>query len=361
MQKYYLDILTSVLQGKHTASNKNDKILLIDGMNMFIRTFSASPLTNNNGEHVGGYIGFLLSLSNVIKLFNPTRCIIVFDGKGGSAARRKLYPEYKQGRKMNIHINRSEYLKDDDITIEHLVALKKIQLSKLLDYLDCLPITTIVIDNIEADDVISHISNKIYNNSNIIISSDDKDFLQLINNNISVYRPTSKKLIDVNNILELFGNIPSHNFIIYKIFIGDTSDNINGIKGIGEKTLIKYIPIILNKEKIIQLTDIIEYCKDIIFKIENDINIKESKKKSQKRIYDLILNNIDILNRNYQLMSLSDININASITSKINHICENNINKLNKFKFMQLYIRDSITMQNLETWILNFMHLNSYN
>ena len=77
------------------SNNRNDRVLIIDGLNTYIRIFSSVPIITENGDHVGGIIGFLRSVALSIREFNPTRCVIVFDGRGGSLRRRKLYSDYK--------------------------------------------------------------------------------------------------------------------------------------------------------------------------------------------------------------------------------------------------------------------------
>ena len=101
INKRHLSILNEIKEsgGKIDNGKPNDSVLLIDGMNLFIRVFSAIPTTNEDGVHVGGIVGFLRSIGYTINMFRPTRVIIVFDGKGGSTRRRKLFPEYKQKRK----------------------------------------------------------------------------------------------------------------------------------------------------------------------------------------------------------------------------------------------------------------------
>ena len=99
----YLSIFEEIKKkgGTLDGGKPNDNVLVIDGLNTFIRVFSVIPTTNPDGIHVGGIVGFLRSIGYVINMFRPTRAIIVFDGKGGSSRRRKIYPEYKQKRKTN--------------------------------------------------------------------------------------------------------------------------------------------------------------------------------------------------------------------------------------------------------------------
>ena len=84
----------------------DDHVLLVDGFNTFIRSFSVNPSLNEDGEHVGGLVGFLKSIRYTINKFKPTRCIIVFDGKNSSKPRQKIYPQYKSGRKVRSRLNR---------------------------------------------------------------------------------------------------------------------------------------------------------------------------------------------------------------------------------------------------------------
>ena len=100
----YLSILEEIKKhgGDSYSNNPNEKVLIIDGLNTFIRVFSVIPTTNDDGTHIGGIVGFLKSIGYTINMFRPSRCILMFDGKGGSSRRRKAYPEYKAKRKTNM-------------------------------------------------------------------------------------------------------------------------------------------------------------------------------------------------------------------------------------------------------------------
>ena len=102
------------LREEDQSTNRDDRVLIIDGLNTFIRSYSVSPALNANGEHVGGISGFLLSIGHAIKTISPTRVVIVFDGKDGSAKRRKLFPDYKAHRKVSIRLNRAETCDKED-------------------------------------------------------------------------------------------------------------------------------------------------------------------------------------------------------------------------------------------------------
>jgi DNA polymerase-1 len=224
---------------------KDDHVLIIDGLNTFIRVFSVVPSLNDDGQHVGGVIGFLKSVGANIRQFQATRCIIVFDGIGGSSRRRKLYPDYKMNRKNRNKLNRHEEFKD---LVDESASMRS-QFSRIVEYLDTLPVTVISIDNIEADDTIAYITKQYYETSNnkITIVSSDRDFLQLVNENIRVWSPVKKKLYTPDKIQDEYG-IPVNNYLMYRMLTGDTSDNINGVPGVGLKTLINRFPNIVEEE-----------------------------------------------------------------------------------------------------------------
>jgi len=130
----YLSILDEIKKkgGSLDDGNPNDKVLIIDGLNTFIRVFSVIPTTNDDGIHVGGMVGFLRSIGYTINMFRPTRVIIVFDGKGGSTRRRKLYPEYKQNRKTKYRVNRAYDFASQEDEKQNMIM----QLQRIVEYLD---------------------------------------------------------------------------------------------------------------------------------------------------------------------------------------------------------------------------------
>ena len=102
---------------------------------------------------------------------------------------------------------------------------------------------TVSLDKVEADDIIGHLSKQLADNygSKVFIVSSDKDFIQLVNENIVVYRPIEKDYYTTDTVVSKFG-IPASNFILYKVLMGDNSDKVPGVKGLGEKKLLKLFP-----------------------------------------------------------------------------------------------------------------------
>jgi len=323
--------------------SSDSDILLIDFYNLFLRSFMAIPSMNNNGIHVGGIAGFLKTIGAAIKLLSPTRVIIVIDGKGGSMKRRKIYPNYKGGRSTKLRFNRS-YEDMSSVELEEQ-GLKK-QLLRTVSYLDALPVTCIAIDHVEADDVIAYIANDYYKDKNVYIASCDKDFLQLASDRIKIWSPTKKKLYGSADIANEY-NISCQNFINYRVLEGDASDNIDGIRGAGLKTILKCFPIFKN-DKQYSIQEIINY---------SDTN------KGKLKLYDTIIENRSILERNYQLMQLFDTQIQSFTQLEINEKLDKPVPKLNKLKFLRLVGEDGMNnnLENSGVWLGEcFSRLNNY-
>lgn len=311
---------------------QSSDVLIVDALNLFIRAWSVSPYMNEDGVHTGGISGFLKSLGYAIKLFNPTRCILVFDGTGGSLQRRRIFPEYKNNRKTKIRINRT-YV--ENLT-DHEEVNRQKQLIRTISYLDCLPVSVMSIDNVEADDVIAYLSLDKLKASNITIMSADKDFLQLASNRVKIWSPTKKKLYGCAEIVTEYG-ISCENYINYRILEGDVSDNIPGIKGAGLKTIKKCFPIFENHHRY-STDEIYKYC---------DSN------KGKYKLHDTVLGNMETVEMNYKLMQLNDTIIQPPTQLKINDIIDLPCRRLNRFEFSKLVTEDRIwnNIPNYQIWI----------
>lgn len=315
--------------GSLDGGEPNDKVLIIDGLNTFIRVFSVIPTTNEDGIHIGGIVGFLRSIGYAINMIRPTRTIIVFDGKGGSNRRRKIYPEYKQNRRTKYRVNRSNSFASQDDEKMNMIM----QIQRVVEYLDNLPVTVLSYDNIEADDTIGYVCRQVLTDSQITIMSTDKDFLQLANGRIKIWSPTKKKMYDENSVLEEYG-ISSHNYIWYRVLDGDKSDNISGVRGLGLKTIQKKLPF-LSENRIVEMDEVLN-------------ELPEHK---------------DTIELNYKLMQLSDVDISASTKTKIVDRINEPINRLVKFQFEKMFLEDKLftALPNVTSWLLtNFNQLNRY-
>ena len=239
IKKDYLKMLNNIEHGESSAKpGQHDRVIFIDGLNLFLRNFAVLNFINGSGNHIGGLAGFLRSLGALINQIQPTAMYVVFDGVGASTNRRYLLPEYKSGRHTNRITNWDAF---DDIDEEN--DSKVDQITRLIQYLKCLPVKTVSIDKLEADDIIAYMAkdmSKRFNSKSYIVSS-DRDFLQLVDKNITVYRPIEREFYDVATVKEKFGIVPE-NFIHYKVLLGDASDKVPGIKGLGKKGVLKRFP-----------------------------------------------------------------------------------------------------------------------
>ena len=310
-----------------------NSVLVIDGLNTFIRSWSVSPSLNENGIHTGGITGFLKSIGYAIKLFNPVKCVIIFDGAGGSQKRKKIYPDYKAHRANKIRINRAYA---DNSTSQNEQDSLKNELMRTVQYLDCLPVSIMSIDNIEADDAIAYVATQHYKDNDIIIMSSDKDFLQLIDNRVKVWSPTKKKLYGCAEVIAEYG-ISCENFINYRVLEGDTSDNIGGVKGAGLITIKKCFPILADHHR---------------YSVEEIFNYADTHKGKYK-LHDTVLENKDIVTRNYELMQLFDTQIQSFSQLRIDEILNKPLTKLNRFEFSKLITEDRAwnNISGYQTWL----------
>ena len=331
----YISLLEEIKKsgGKVDSGEPNDSVLLIDGLNTFIRVFSAIPTTNEDGVHIGGIVGFLRSVGFAINMVRPTRTIIVFDGKGGSNRRRKIFPEYKAGRKMSVRLNRHL---DVSLTREDEHKMMIRQLNRVVEYLECLPLTIITQDNIEADDVIGYCAKHLFKDNKSTIMSTDKDFLQLVDKNIRVYSPTKKLMYDEQRVLEEYG-ISSTNFLLYRIMDGDKSDGIPGIRGAGLKTLLKVFPWLSSPHKM-TLEDVLK---------------TSTPKKDKYKLCETIIDSRDQLFLNKKLMDLDELNISGNSKLKIQDKVAFPIQRLVKHKFQRMFLEDKLytALPNLDSWL----------
>ena len=325
---------------KPEVRKPNDHVLLIDGLNTFIRAFSVNPSLNEDGSHVGGLVGFLKSVRFAINKFKPTRCIIIFDGKGGSKPRQKIYSQYKAGRKVRSRLNRNV---DWATNPQDEQDSMRLQIGRLIEYLEHLPLTLLALDKLEADDIISYVTNVTLKKSKTTIMSTDKDFLQLVSPRVKLYSPTKKITYDEELVKKEFGIYPQ-NMLTCRVIDGDKSDGIPGVRGIGIKTLIKEFPELTQNEK---------------FDIKRLMDSASSKTTKPSK---LINNNEYIIKRNYLLMQLQDPDIANHTKLKITDAVNSMTPQLIKYKFQRLFVEDKLWGQipNFDNWVTEFMILDRY-
>lgn len=228
------------------------KTLLVDGNYLLKVGFSGVKDFFNGTKHIGGLWHFINTIRRLIDEQNFDKVVVMWDGDNNSSARKLIYPQYKEKRRI------TEDFKDESF---------EEQKERIKQYLEECYIRQINVDNNEGDDLISYYC-QISENEQKTIFSGDKDLTQLISDKVSVYYPRTKETYHLGSKIKCeFYEFPHQNIKTYKILSGDKSDNIDGIYGLGEKTLIKFFPELL--EKPVSFTDILEKA-EILLKENKD-------------------------------------------------------------------------------------------
>ena len=332
MEKKDLLKLLNDTQENDKELSKGNRILLIDGLNLFFRNFAMLNMVNPDGVHIGGLGGFFRSLGAMIRQTQPDQVYVVFDGAGSASSRKNLIPEYKSGRNLQRITNWEvfESLNDEeDSKIDQMV--------RVIQYLKTLPVKTLTLDKAEADDIIAYLSSILPNHQDdkVFIVSSDKDFLQLISQNVIVYRPIEKKYYTEEVMREKY-KMPAQNFILYKTLLGDNSDKIKGVKGLGEKGIFKKFPELT--KGILTFDDIFDICE---------------KKFKDHVVYARIIQGVEELEKNYKVMDLSNPMLGENDKKYLDKIVE--LEDLNYIpeQFIALYNEDKLggMIRNLDFWL----------
>jgi DNA polymerase-1 len=217
------------------------KTLLIDGNNLLKIGFHGVKDFFHEGKHVGGIWHFLNTTRRFIEEENFDKVVVFWDGEGSSSTRKVIYPQYKENRKVAPQEFKEESFSE--------------QKRRVKQYLEEMFVRQVDINNNEADDLIAYYC-QVANDEDITIFSADRDLTQLISDNVSIYSPNNKLTYKKGDYIRLYeAEIPHYNVKTYKILSGDKSDNIDGIYFLGEKTLLKLFPELLDRE--VSFTDIL--------------------------------------------------------------------------------------------------------
>ncbi len=206
--------------------------VLIDGHHMMYRCCfipELQRLKTRDGIPTGPVFGFLRVLGATLRRLKATSCVVVWD-VGKSAYRKEFYPAYKANR-------------DDKEKPEALENIQE-QIGITQEILPHLNVKQLALQGYEGDDLlyllIKTLREMDEDIDDIIVVTEDKDLLQLVETDTKVYRPISDQLVDVDNFEEMTG-ITREYFVLRKALVGDKSDNIDGVRGVGEKTANKLI------------------------------------------------------------------------------------------------------------------------
>lgn len=266
--------------------------LLVDGSNILELSASADKRVGSNGKLVGPIFQFLLQLKIMLQKGNFRYVYVFWDGDNSGEYRAMLLPTYKANRDKNynldVAVGLSDYMKQVNDKVKAMQEYfynknknrrdekkkeKEIfyeQRDVVMDCLEELFIRQCLCDKVEADDLIAYYVKNKKPRERIVIMSNDRDLTQLISDDVIIYVQSMKKFINTKNHTTEIG-YNYQNVKLKKILCGDASDNIKGIKGLGETTLFKNFPEF--KERAVTLDEVIERAKMI-----NEERVREKKK-----------------------------------------------------------------------------------
>jgi len=269
-----------IIEAHNLDTEKPFYTLIIDGNSLLEVAFNGDPRVNSRGEHIGGIFQFLLQLKILLAKRDFDYIYTFWDGDNSGQLRYNIYPEYKGNRDKKFSDDNidSDYYRQIDNFVKRVLDKRNkekdpeklakkerfhMQRKVVQEYLEELFIRQAMCDKIEGDDMIAYYCLHKKPNERIFIVSGDRDLTQLldIDDFICIYIPVIKKFITAANHIKEMG-YHQKNVLLKKMLCGDASDNIKGIKGLGEPTFLKLMPEIEERE--VKLYEVIERCKSLI-------------------------------------------------------------------------------------------------
>jgi DNA polymerase-1 len=309
------------------------KLLIVDAQNQFMRSYIVNPTLSPNGDPMGGVVGFLQTLNKLCRQVRPDAFVVVWDGDGGSSKRKSKNKNYKAGRKPPKLNRWAQNMNPSEIHTNRIW-----QQVRCIEYVNETPILQFRQPGVEADDVISYVSSmpRFKEWTKVIVSS-DKDFIQLLDERTLLVRPTQDEILNYKRVLEQY-SIHPRNFAIARSMVGDKSDNIDGISGVGLKTVAKAFPF-LAEDKDFYLSDI----KDHAEKVESKLTIYPKVVAEYKKVCN-----------NYSIMQLSTPLISVQCAQQINETFEEYEPLFNKTEINKMLSIDGLMSINIECLTTSF-------
>lgn len=276
-----------IQQNNPDFAEKSFNTLLVDGSNLLELSFKGDKHLSGNGKHIGGIFQFLLQLKILLNKYNFRYVYVFWDGARAGQFRFNELPEYKANRDKTFdEADLSDYMKMVNERIRFMQSKifnkQKVEEKKkereiffeqrrvIMECLEELFIRQCISDEVEADDFIAYYVKNKKQKERIVIMSNDRDLTQLISDTVIVYVQQLRQFINTKNHTEVMG-YNYQNVLLKKMLCGDDSDNIKGIKMLGEKTFISNFPEI--KERKVTLNEVIEKSRRI-----NEERAKQKKK-----------------------------------------------------------------------------------
>ena len=283
-----------VAEANGINNNKTVYTLVIDGNNL-LKISSVDKKTNDRGEVYGAVMTFIRKLGELLLHKDFDYCIVSWDGMGSGVMRYRLYPDYKANRDKHYELfdAKTDYDKKVTSVARYIIKNKtkgntvrgetdeeslERQKSIIKEILEELCIRHHEFDDVEGDDIVAYYVKNRRPNEKIVIMSSDRDMTQFISDNVAIWNPRLGRLIKAEDSIKELG-ITHENIVLEKILCGDVSDNIKGVKGLGEQTLVKYFPEIVDKK--MDLEAIVRRSKELL-----------DERKAEKKKPLLVLENI---------------------------------------------------------------------
>lgn len=271
-----------------TKRKKYTNTLLVDGDSLLKTAYHGAKNLYYKETHIGGIYQFLTMLRKCLNEYRYDRVFVFWDGQFSGRLRYDIYKDYKSNRDKDFY--------NETPPSEPELFIQK---ERVIQYCEELFIRQFKDKIIEADDGIAYYCSQIKEDEKIVIITNDRDMLQLINQRVGIYVINLKKIITVDNYNENFRHHYS-NVMLLKVLSGDNSDNIKGIKGVSEKTLLKYFPEFSSRSLTLN---------DIFSKIESIQNERKTRLKTLDNILNKVTVGIqgnDIFTINEKLINLKN-------------------------------------------------------
>jgi DNA polymerase-1 len=321
------------------------KIVLIDANNLFFACYCADPTINKDNAHIGGISSSLKSLQKVCTEIKPHKIIFVWDGKGSSSSRRKMVESYKEGRKAPKPLNLNRYHQAE--SPEKEAENRRWQQARFIEILNYCPVVQICEAGVEADDVISHLVKNYKHDDIKVIMSNDKDYLQLVEENVILYRFSSKRFFSKKDVVDEYGVLPS-NMALARAVEGDKSDNLPGVPKVGIKTVLKYFPQFAKKENI------------LIDEFYDLIHEKLQEKKLAKSLISMSSER-QVVENNYKVMQLYSPLIDAKTALQIESIIDSKEYDFNVTNFNFQIMKDGMYYSEFMNLVDHFVKIQNFN
>ena len=307
--------------------NMMKRVLIVDALNAYLRAYIVDPSISSNGDPIGGLKGFIKILQRHVRETKPDQIVVVWDGPNGSRKRKSMDKNYKEGRKP-IRLNRAYHNLTDDEELHN----KMWQQSRTIEYMNQMPIIQFMIPEIEADDVIAYITQmEYYKGWQKIIISNDRDFMQVCDDETVLLRPTKNELLNKKRIIEQTGVHPT-NMALARAIVGDTSDNLPGIKGAGFATVGKRLNF-LSDSKSYTIDEVVEFCRNT---------------KSKLKFFTNIAENQSLIQHNYKMMQLYAPQMSVQSKTHVRESIENFECEFNKTEIIGMMRADGFGELNWE-------------